>query len=152
MPRECHHWRAPVRVGDHHILCSSWIARPLDRPTIEWRPYPDAAYYLDPQWRDGAPEHRAWPRVFVDWPDMGVIPLERLRALVAEIAENMDQGRSVEIGCIGGHGRTGTLLAALVARIERRTASEAILAARERYCPSSIETAAQVELIHEMCD
>ncbi len=83
---------------------------------------------------------------------MGVIPSERLRAVVAEIAQNMDEGRGVEIGCIGGHGRTGTLLAALIARIERRNASEAILAARDRYCVQAIETTAQVELIHVVCD
>ncbi len=87
----------------------------------------------------------------VAWPDMGVIPADRLRAVAADIAAHMEDGATVEIACLGGHGRTGTLLAALIANIEGCGATEAILAVRQRYCEHAIETPAQIGLIFEAC-
>lgn len=152
MTGRCEHWRSVVRVGDRNILCSAWAARPQDRPPIDWQIYPDASYYLDPQWRDGLlPAQPPWPVVIVDWPDMGVIPTEQLRVLTAGITAQMEVGALVEIACLGGHGRTGTLLAALIASVEGSGATEAILAVRQRYCEHAIETPAQVGLIFEAC-
>lgn len=82
---------------------------------------------------------------------MGVIPVARLQILTTDIAAQMKDGALVEIACLGGHGRTGTLLAALLANIEGRGATEAILAVRQRYCEHAIETPAQIALIFEAC-
>jgi len=51
-------------------------------------------------------------------------------------------GEQVEIGCIGGHGRTGTALAclAILTGQPRETAVEWV---RANYCPEAVESAEQ---------
>ena len=61
--------------------------------------------------------------------------------LVAEIR----LGKKVHIGCIGGHGRTGTVLAALVAIMENRT--DAISYVRKHYCTKAVESEKQIEFL-----
>ena len=54
-----------------------------------------------------------WPHESIVWPDFGV-PAEP-GPVVASLQDALDRARSgerVEIGCLGGHGRTGTALAA----------------------------------------
>ena len=48
----------------------------------------------------------------------------------------------VEIGCLGGHGRTGTALACL-AVLAGTPAAEAVAWVRGAYCPKAVETDAQ---------
>src|SRR5215207_10175762 len=64
---------------------------------------PDYGLYLDHQWSP------PWPHEHLDWPDFGVPDdpgpiLSALRSLL----ERARAGEHVEIGCHGGHGRTGT--------------------------------------------
>jgi protein-tyrosine phosphatase len=54
-------------------------------------------------------------------------------------------GKVVEVGCFGGHGRTGTLLALIIGEVEGLNAPEAIKAIRTRYCDKAVETYDQVE-------
>ena len=51
-------------------------------------------------------------------------------------------GEKVELGCLGGHGRTGTALACL-AVLGGYPHEEAFAWVRADYCPSAIETAEQ---------
>jgi protein-tyrosine phosphatase len=55
-------------------------------------------------------------------------------------------GERVELGCLGGHGRTGTALAAL-AVLTGHPAADAVAWTRTTYCPKAIETPAQESLI-----
>ena len=55
-------------------------------------------------------------------------------------------GERVELGCLGGHGRTGTALAAL-AILTGLPAAEAVTWTRTTYCPKAIETEAQESFI-----
>jgi hypothetical protein len=133
------HSRTPVAVGPYTVLCSSFLAHVR---TQEEPPIP--AFYLDQAWKAVSGSDAT----FVAWPDFGVIEVDALRDLVDAIRRQLDAGPA-EIGCLGGHGRTGTLLAAIIAAVEGHDAGAAIRAVRERYCARAIETPAQERLLHE---
>lgn len=50
--------------------------------------------------------------------------------------------KRVEVGCLGGHGRTGTALACL-AVLSGHRADEAVAWVRSSYCTMAVETAEQ---------
>lgn len=52
------------------------------------------------------------------------------------------EGKKLLFFCIGSHGRTGTLIASLIAILEPEEANP-VMAARERHCRSAVETKAQ---------
>lgn len=116
----------------------------------------DCAVYLDTQWIKSnllwtngrmPKDYRLGPEfLFVDWPDMGVVPLEILDQAVRWATHRMDQGLRLGTGCIGAHGRTGSFLAALL--IQRgASASEAIEKVRKDHCKHAIETTSQEEMV-----
>lgn len=146
MTEVCTHWRTSVAVADGFVLCSGWYAtrRGARLDVLA----PDVGYYLDDHWRFDPPASVASSQVHVDWPDMGVIQPDRLAELAAEVAGSVAAGRSVEIACLGGHGRTGTLLAAVIGRAERLGAAAALFEARRRYCRRAVETPPQVSLMY----
>lgn len=53
-------------------------------------------------------------------------------------------GAKLHCGCIGGHGRTGTFLAALVSTFGEK---DAIAYVREHYCKKAVESAVQVKFL-----
>lgn len=65
-------------------------------------------------------------------------------ALAAWTLMRIDEGRKVHCGCIGGHGRTGTFLAALVSLCGEK---DAITYVREHYCDKAVETSDQVDFL-----
>lgn len=103
------------------------------------------------------------PTIELDWPDMGLLDADldwwdEFSEWLHETAEKHQTSTgkplSVLVNCIGGHGRTGTLLAVMLwymARYEGGTLpSHPIDYVREHYCPAAIETASQeryIELI-----
>lgn len=144
-PGPCLHWRTPVVVGGHTLLCSAWLAAPEDRAARSAADL-DAGFYLDTAWlQQRQPPFRS---TTIAWPDFGVIHPGQLSALTTHVLDYLEAGRSVEIGCLGGHGRTGTLLASLIARAESVSPGEAMVAARARFCGHAIETPAQEALLH----
>ncbi len=83
----------------------------------------------------------------VDWPDGGIIPLPLLHGLIG-IAKTQ---RRLAVGCVGGHGRTGTFLACLYVAYGMRP-KVAIGRVRGLYCPDAIETRAQENLVAQYHD
>lgn len=139
-PRHAHqtfelhvHLTKVVLPGGAQIVAASFDPQaPYARDEI-----PDYGLYLDPRW---APP---WPNNHVDWPDFGVPDeaaglKDKLRSLLARSRA----GQRVEIGCLGGHGRTGTALA-ILAVLDGIPADRAVAWVREHYCPEAVETAAQ---------
>ncbi len=55
-------------------------------------------------------------------------------------------GQHIEIGCLGGHGRTGTALACLAA-LAGHPAAAAVAWVRSSYCPQAVETPSQEAFI-----
>lgn len=67
--------------------------------------------------------------------------------MVDWLVAQLDQGKRIHMGCIGGHGRTGTLLAALISRVHGDSnAGEWV---RKNYCKSAIETTTQIKFLQE---
>ena len=102
---------------------------------------PDYGLYLDQRWQP------PWGHDHLDWPDFG-LPAD-LAAMITGLRGLLGRARAgerVELGCLGGHGRTGTALAAL-AILTGLPPTEAITWTRTRYCPKAIETEAQEAFI-----
>lgn len=100
---KCRHEQKPYTLSDGTvILCSSHHYRDADQE-------PDLACYLDGIWK---------PRTVafhLGWRDYGLpeMSMEKVRIIADELLAAARSGKRVEIGCIGGHGRTGTFLAIL---------------------------------------
>jgi protein-tyrosine phosphatase len=67
--------------------------------------------------------------------------------LIDYLAEQIVAGSKVHAGCIGGHGRTGTLFAALVKVMLGEV--DAISYVREHYCVKSVESDSQVKFLNK---
>jgi hypothetical protein len=101
---------------------------------------PDWGVYADHCW-DG------WPGLVLEWPDFGV-PDDDDAALTAivEAIRRAEAGEDVLVGCRGGIGRTGTIVAA--AAVARGVpADEAREWVRQRLHPFAVETDEQARWI-----
>lgn len=135
---ELHRHRDRVELPDGTAV----IAVSFDRadPYLRERP-PDHGWYLDPAWQP------PWPHDHLDWPDFGVPtdPEAMITALHTALGRART-GERVELGCLGGHGRTGTALAALAVLTGRRP-DEAVSWVRTAYCDRAVETTEQEDFI-----
>ena len=80
---------------------------------------PEFGLYLDHRWEP------PWSHAHVDWPDFGV-PADdaALRVALDDLLVRARAGQRVEMGCLGGHGRTGTALACLAVLVHASPASK----------------------------
>ena len=100
---------------------------------------PERAYglYLDAQWEP------TWPAEMVAWADFGLPdePEVAARQIAAAFRRAQD-GELVEVGCLGGSGRTGTVLACM-AVLAGVPPDEAVAWVRGAYRTQAVETAEQ---------
>src|SRR6266702_3144575 len=76
-------------------------------------------------------------------PDQGVPSAVReYKKMVGWLAEQLEAGKRVHVGCIGGHGRTGTLVAAVVQKMG--ITKDAIGWVREHHCKKAVESQRQI--------
>lgn len=107
---------------------------------------PDHGVYLDPRWSP------PWGHEHVDWPDFGLpANVDAMRATLAQVLERAGRGEAVEIGCLGGHGRTGTALACL-AVLDGVPAAEAVAWVRDAHCTKAVETPDQIAFVESFGD
>ena len=138
---EVHLHRSPVALPDDTtVIAVSFDA--LD-------PYgrddpPDFGLYLDDLWQP------PWPHAHVAWPDFGVPDDagELVRAL-RSLHDRASAGERVELGCLGGHGRTGTALACL-AVVGGHPAEDAVTWVRSVYCAEAVETPEQEAFVSDV--
>lgn len=98
---------------------------------------PDYGLYLDHRWQP------PWPHDHLDWADFGVpASMPPVLAALQSVLGKARAGEGVEIGCLGGHGRTGTALACLAVMTGQR-ADTAVGWVRATYCAKAVETAEQ---------
>lgn len=78
---------------------------------------------------------------------------ETFTAMVKWLQSQLIAGKKVHIGCIGGHGRTGTVLAALT-RVIDPSITDAIGYVRKHYCKKAVESQKQVDYLMQQwgCD
>ena len=154
----CTHHRSSVEIDGKIVLASaSRDENKKNRHEARGKRKPDLSIYLDYSWIDygdilGHGYHvyanGETPYIFVDWPDMKGIGLESLVRLEWIARKNITEGKRIEIGCLGGHGRTGTLLACILSDLEgMNDANEVVKEIRKRHCTKAVETATQVKLV-----
>jgi len=133
----CFESHGPMPIGDHVIYGGSCI-----HPTIT-----DADIYVGLDY--GMAEHlESYPwcggEAFkFEIPNMGV-PDSALQfsALIDWLHAKLLLGDKIHVGCIGGHGRTGLVLAALVKQLTGQ--KRAIQYVRKHYCKKAVETTDQI--------
>jgi len=131
---EVHHHRDVVTLPDGTPVTavSFDAAAPYARDRM-----PDFGLYLDRRWDP------PWPHAHVDWPDFGVpADASAVIAALGALLELARAGEHVEVGCLGGHGRTGTALACL-AVLAGATSDDAVAWVRATYCDHAVERAEQ---------
>jgi hypothetical protein len=102
---------------------------------------PDYGLYFDPIWQP------PWAHDHLDWPDGGVpVAPAKVAGALGTVLSRSRGGEKVEIGCLGGHGRTGTALACL-AVICGSAPGQAVDWVRANYCASAVETAEQESFV-----
>jgi protein-tyrosine phosphatase len=97
---------------------------------------PDFGYYLDAKWQP------PWPHTHLDWPDFGT-PADASVVVdaFADVLARARRGETVEIGCWGGHGRTGTALACLA--VMTGVDGDPVAWVKTNYCEKAVETEEQ---------
>jgi hypothetical protein len=121
-----------VRFPDGTIVLASSLAARSEDPDTR-----DFGLYMDPAWNP------VWHAELIDWPDFGLPtdPLEAADRIVSAF-ERAKAGDRVEVGCVGGLGRTGTVLACM-ATLAGVPADEAVAWVRANYDPRAVETIEQ---------
>ena len=115
-------------------------------------PDPDFGLYLDHRWADA---DVPWDHTILDWPDYGV-PLgvestRRAHEAIRDAYARATRGERVEVACIGGIGRTGTVLGCM-AVLAGEPAADARPWVREHYRSTAIETEQQNQFIVDFAD
>lgn len=102
----------------------------------------DWGIYADSCWA-------GWPGCAVDWPDFG-LPADDavVAASLIEAWGRAAAGQEVFVGCLGGTGRTGTLLACL-AILAGIPSDHAVAWVRSHYRRSAVETSSQERWVTE---
>lgn len=135
--RECDHQLDKVTLADGSLLWASALHAPSNMDRIY---EPDLAIYLDGAWR---PACRAY---HIGWRDFGT-PSPSIDVVLSIAHEAIYMARThatVEVGCLGGHGRTGTFLAICYAlTMAEPNARKAISEVRRTYCTNAVESAEQ---------
>ena len=129
------HTQTPINFPDGTVVYGTSLSRASHRETT-----PDFALYLDGGWRaDGM-------AIMLPWRDYGLPSVGDGMAYYAikEAFTWAKAGAFVEVGCIGAHGRTGTVLACMAVLADPLlTAEEAVAFVRTAYCHHAIETREQ---------
>ena len=161
--RTCKHDRDTVKLDDGLTVFASGK---FDVKAVDDDDRVDFGIYLDRGWmgytapastigtwfpwmEHAAPVHH--PAVYLNWPDRkrpSTDP-EVMVELGNWIFEQSKDGQGVEIGCLGGHGRTGTLLACLLA-IQGHNPYNAVNKLWADYCTQAVEDASQMSYIVEV--
>lgn len=125
-----------VRLPDGTTVRASSIS---DRQAAD--PWRDFGLYLDAAWKPD------WPAGTIDWPDfrLPACPDHALNQIVSTY-ERVRSGERIEVGCLGGLGRTGTVLACFCV-LSGLDAPSAIEWVRTGYDRRAIETAEQEQWV-----
>lgn len=170
------HFRFPFYLDkDHAVYLSSHRGHAEERAKEGARQV-DMGVYLDSTWKSSMQKttseivvstgielpskvRKAWEPpatplvkgIYLPWRDMSAPTLPQLKELVLWMDELINENVKIEIACIGGHGRTGTLVAALLLHRhpDKLKASHAIDFVRDIYCDWAIESQSQIDILYK---
>jgi protein-tyrosine phosphatase len=129
---KCRHYNQNINFTDGTVIYASSL---FDREKEDETP--DFGLYLDPSWE---PDCMAYT---LFWEDYGLPENWRVAVnTIIDTYKKAQKGYWVEVGCIGGHGRTGTVIAAMAVLSGMRF-DEAVEWTRKQYCSHAIETKEQ---------
>jgi hypothetical protein len=131
----CTHYQSPVVLPDGTVIYAS--GQHHDRMND---PIPDIAVYLDGSW---TPDTIAY---HIGWHDYGLptMTADKVLLIASQVLRMARNGKRLEVGCIGGHGRTGTFLAILAMLSKSSlTPGNAIAYVRKQHCHKAIESSSQ---------
>jgi hypothetical protein len=107
-------------------------------------PKPDFGLYLDSRWQP------PWDHGHIDWSDFALPDdTDAAGQSLGSLLGRARSGERVEVGCLGGHGRTGTALAWL-AVLSGHPAGDAVNWVRAHYCSRAVETPEQEAFVATM--
>jgi Protein-tyrosine phosphatase len=122
------------------VRASSISERHVDDPERSF------GLYLDARWQP------SWPADLIEWEDFGLpVDAESARRLIQSAFRRARRGELVEVGCLGGTGRTGTVLACM-AVLAGVAPSEAVAWVRAAYRSTAVETAEQEDWVRSFAD
>jgi hypothetical protein len=154
--KTCSHGRVPVvRIGEVSFhggtTTSPTNGMGLVVALAKWLPPVPFVVHTPPGWEELLESVPApVPVIECNWNDYGVPNVGRAwwEQLLAECSKRKIE--HVMVCCTGGHGRTGTALAALCVAGAGLSAKEAIKLVRDRLCKSAIETLAQEQYVERL--
>jgi len=118
-----------VRFPDGTVVMACSLAERREN-----NPDRDFGLYLDPAWRP------TWDAELIDWPDLGLPANPTVAATqIVKAFARARRGDRVEIGCLFGRGRTGTVLACM-AILAGVAAEDAVAWVRANYHAKAVET------------
>jgi hypothetical protein len=140
--RRCFHDHPALTVGEHVIYGGSCLEPAvLDADVYVGLDHGMKMTKRHYPWREGT-------EVKFVIPDMGVPSnVEDFKALIGWLSTQLAEGRKVHVGCIGGHGRTGMVLSALVKTMTGNEDATAYV--RKHYCEKAVESQKQVDWLHK---
>lgn len=112
---------------------------------------PPVYYWEQPWYEDEGKKH-----IRFAIPDMSIPEdTEDFKSCIEHIKYSISEGKKVHVGCIGGHGRTGMVLSALIQESmgdklidQAGNKISAIDYVREHYAKKSVETVPQILFLH----
>jgi hypothetical protein len=140
----CRHNMTEVVLGDGTKVYCSGAADCRGRINR-----PDFAVYLYGGWTASS------IATFVPWEDYGTpyVPWRQVRAVIEDWFARAKSGQRVEVGCMGGHGRTGTFLACAALLADPNLTPEGAIAwVRANYCTKAVEDASQHHFVAWFAD
>ncbi len=92
------------------------------------------------------------PCIGIEWPDRGTPNLPReWWVMMAKVIRGMPKGSKVGLCCMGGHGRTGTMLAILAVLLGQVKKGKCPVAwVRKNYCKEAVESNSQADYVEEI--
>jgi hypothetical protein len=142
--KKCAHSHPPLPLGGDKVIYGGSCYSPIV-PDI------DISVALDSGWK---PAGNMFPwqgrtEFLFTIQDMNVpSSLTQFQKLLAFLQKQIEKDKVVHVGCIGGHGRTGMVLSALVSQMMPEVESPTQYV-RDNYCAKAVESAKQVDWLHE---
>lgn len=141
----CYESHPPLKLGGYEIYGGSCL-----NPVVK-----DADVYvaLEGSWKPKTSSYPWEPSPVVEFlfkiVDMSVpSSVTDFKALLKYLQEQLEAGKKVHVGCIGGHGRTGMVFSALASQMmpDLESPTEYV---RKNYCHKAVESAHQVQWLHQ---